>query len=247
MTMQASDFTPKKLAVLTLVAFTCLTLGACSRPKPIDSSSEGHLQEAKQLIQRGDYQAAFLHLNEALRINPQDPQLHRNMGWLYLYTDEPEKATEELKKLESLRPDAAETDYLAGAIYSYLDQHKDAVAYYQKALAKKPENPQLYYDLATSLGELNQPRDAIQYFEAGMALLPKDDNNRQTNFLYSLCTAHYALKEFDKAAKRCDEAMALTTDPQERGHISDFVNNLKLIQSLEEDKTADNKAAVGHQ
>jgi tetratricopeptide (TPR) repeat protein len=236
------------LACLFLIFNTLLLSGCQATNSPLKStlqstarSSDDFLKLAKEAAEKGDYQAAFLNMTQALKMNPKDPDLYLNLGWLYLYTDEPDKAAESLEKLAEMSPNSKESHHLAGAIYQYLEQDQDAVTEFEEALTiqtkqKETADSKLYFDLATSQHRLHQEKVAIETLNKGLALVSDSDINTRTNFLFSICSAEYALKAFSKALISCQKAMATTDDPEEKERITDFMENMKLLQTLEEEK-----------
>src|SRR5262245_9522500 len=73
----------------------------CSRQT---ESSSPSLEKAKKLIEEGHYEAALMRLNQVLAETPKDPNVHLNLGWLYLYTNDPNHSELELNKAETLAP-----------------------------------------------------------------------------------------------------------------------------------------------
>ncbi|MEB3286967.1 MAG: tetratricopeptide repeat protein [Vampirovibrionales bacterium] len=245
-----------QLLALCLVLTSCIVLISCKQaPQTEDSGgfnnleAEKHLLEAQKLIRKGDFEAAFMHLNKALSIRPNDPAIHRDMGWLYVYTDQIDKAAEELKQLEAMSAGSPEADYLSGAIYDRLEQPRDAVQHYRLALSGSKgqpglkSKPELYFDLAASLNDINQHQEALQRLEEGLRLSKKAPARRsnaayfnaseQVNFYFALCSTHYSLKNLDQALKTCEKAADLTTDPKERETITDFMHKLELLQVVD--------------
>jgi Flp pilus assembly protein TadD len=226
------------IMVLQAMSKTCLVLlfslilfSSCKQiwsADPQDTTSP--VERAERLIQLGDYQGAFLHLNQALSTKPDDPGIHVNLGWVYLYTDEPDKATEELTKAFALQPKSPKALHLKGAILSYLDQDEDARQNYQEALKADDQNPQLHFHLADSFNKLNQSKQALAEYEKALKLAPKGES--PASYLFAICSTHYRLKDLTKAEGYCKQAASLATDPDEKQRITDFVENLKLLQSL---------------
>lgn len=221
--------------ILALAAVMIQTSG-CNRTdldRPVPSDNAGwELEKARHLIGRGDYQAALLHLQAALALSPRDPDIHRNLAWLYLYTNEPDKARQELERLEELQPGAAGTLHLKGALLAMLDQHEEAVPLLEQALAKDKRNERLYFDLATSLAALNRNRIALQYLDEGFHHIPDEDLQTHLNYLSASCTIQARLRQFDRAIEDCTQAAELTPSAQEKQRLTEIIHNLKLIEQI---------------
>ena len=235
------------LFLLTPLLAVSLFLG-CAGPAKTDVSAQApsrHLAIAQRLIRQGNFETALAHLNQALDLNPQDPEVHTSLGWLYVYTGNYTKAKEELDIVERALPGSAQAAYLRGAILSHLAQPQDAVKSYQIAVKLDPNNPQIYFDLATSLSDLTQYTAAIETLEDGIDKVPKTDKGTRTNFLFALCSNHYQMKAFDDATQACKMAIHTTPDPEEKTRINDFMQQMELVRQLDT-PPSDEPAEVGH-
>lgn len=226
----AGAWKASRLLVVALLA--CLVLGGC-RDKT-ELSAQDHLRKAQRLIQAGDFEAAYMQLAEALHKSPEDPEVHLNLGWLYLYTDETAKAQEELKQLTRMRPKDAGTYHLRGALYDHLEQYPDAIRNYRQAEALKSDNPRLYFDMAEAQASLNQNEASVATLKKGFDLLDKGDKESQLNFLFAICAAQSRMQQFDQAIETCSDAARISPSEAEREHIDDFINNMKLIRQIED-------------
>lgn len=198
------------------------------------------LQHAKKLIEQGNFEAAFVELNKALQDAPKDPNVHLNLGWLYLYTDDVPNATSELAKAESLGPDLAETYHLRGALFSYQAQHQNdnarkeslqlaAIENFRKALEANDKNDQTYFDLATSLSAINRNEDALEVLDKGFEHIPDKDLEMQVNYQIATCAAHSKLQMYEEAIKDCQQALEFTHNPASRERIESMIENMKLM------------------
>ena len=237
----------KSLFVSLTVGMAVLALSGCGKLADKAVSPDAHLKEAQKFINAGDFQSAYRQLNEALVLVPNDPEVHTNLGWLYIYTGEPDKANTELEKLEKIAPESVYTYHLRGGLYAHLNRPKDAVDNYKKALALDAKairhNPRVYFDMATSLSALQQYRQALAELQKGLALTPTGEAVERTNFQKAVCSAYYSLKDYPSAYKACSVAIASTDDPQEKEQINDFVESLKLSEEM--DKGDNGASAAG--
>ncbi|WP_373533491.1 tetratricopeptide repeat protein [Vampirovibrio sp.] len=222
------------------------------------------LRKAKQLIEQGDFEAAFVQLNQALNQAPRDPNLHLNLGWLYLYTGDPDSATRELAKVESLAPELAETYHLRGYLLSYRAQKSDdpkqaerlqhsAITNFNQALERDRKNNQTYFDLATSLTAINRDDEALTVLDKGFQHIPDDDLKTQVNFQIATCAARSRLQLYEEAIEDCNQALEFTTNPASRERITEMVENMKLMNpglsvpaasQAERDQQAEEQAVV---
>ncbi len=241
--------TPKKHTpssrLLTIIAASfsiivlCL-LSAC-KPAAIDPAT-APLESAKKLIQGGNYAEAYLRLTRALQDAPQDPSVHLNMGWLYLYTDEVKKAESELAKAQELDSSMADGYHLQGAIAvdqaqklqasnparaRYLEQQ--ALENFKQSLMRDDKNHQTYFDEASVLMSLNQNDAAVDALDKGFDYIPEKDLETQVNFQVATCSAHARMQRYEDAIADCNQALGFTHSPAAKQRIEDMIENMKLL------------------
>lgn len=218
-----------------------LLLGGCQAGQN-EGKDSPKLQRAKQLIEQGNFTAAFITLNQALKEAPKDPYLHLNLGWLYLYTGDPDNAGKELAKAEELGPDLAETYHLRGSLLNYRAQRtkntqqaeglqETAVQSFKKSLERDDKNYQTYFDLATSLTAMNRNEEALTVLNQGFEHIPDKDLETQVNFQIATCAARSRMQMYDEAIKDCEQALEFTTNPASRDRIEGMIENMKLMRS----------------
>ena len=233
--------TGKSLLALTF-AMTCLALPLSACKNEHSDSADAELAKAKKLIADGNFNEAFLQLNRALADAPRDPQVHLNLGWLYLYTDDPVNAERELGTAANLAPDLADTYKLRGDLFSYKGQHEHnlveaqhqqlaAVDSFQQALQRDPKNYQTYFDMAGSLAAMNRFEDAIAQLDQGFDYIPKQDLETQVNFQIATCSAEAKLKRYDEAIADCKQAYEFTNSPVSKERIEGMIENMKLLNT----------------
>lgn len=230
---------PATILIAGLAFVALALLPGCGQGGGGAASSQ--LERARKLIDAGNYEQAFMELNQALALAPQDPQVHLNLGWLYLYTDDAEHANAELQKLAQLAPDMAETHHLRGALFSYYAQHeKDpakvrehqeaAIRNFEEALGKDGNNYQTYFDLATSLAAVGKHEDVLGMLDKGFDHIPPNDLETQVNFQIASCSAHAQLGMYDEAVADCRQALEFTNSDSSRERITEMIENMKLLE-----------------
>jgi len=233
--MQEQEFHVSRLLTLSLL-LTVLLFSGCgrSKPAPPDSlTSSQNLSVAEKLIDNGDYEAAYLHLNAALAKEPRNADLHEQLGWAYLENGELEKASDELKLLTELSPESPQTYYLTGALYSALEQPHEALKDYQLALKGDSENTRLMFDIGETLHKLNRDEEALASYRKALTLIRPEEKDRQGWFLFAICSTEYALHKVDEAVNTCEKALQTSQDENAKDHIQDFMQTIKLAQDLE--------------
>lgn len=223
-----------------------ILMGCCLMPSlsgcksSHSESTDAELARAKKLIADGNFNEAFLQLNRALAEAPRDPQVHLNLGWLYLYTDDPVNAERELGTAVSLAPDLADTYKLRGDLLSYKGQHEKnsevaqreqlaAVENFKQALQRDSKNYQTYFDMAGSLAAMNRYEDALDKLDEGFNFIPKRDLETQVNFQIATCSAEAKLKRYEEAIADCQQAYEFTNSPVSKERIEAMIENMKLL------------------
>lgn len=225
--------------LLLAASLVLFAVSGCART---DTASRPELEKARRLIARGDYTAAFMQLNRTLAETPRDPDVHLNLGWLYLYTDDFRRAREEWMKARSLDSNRAELYHLRGAMLSAQARkmedanpsrarqyQEEAVLNFEEALRRDAKNHQTYFDLASSLLILNRSRDALDVLDRGFEYIPRQDLETQVDFQIASCSAHARLRMYDEAIADCRQAREFTLNPAQRQHVDDMIENMKLM------------------
>ena len=222
-----------------LFTLLVLPLAGCKGSQEAGANNP-QLQQAKRLIDEGNFEAAFIQLNQALNEAPTDPNVHLNLAWLYLYTDNLPHAEKELKQAETLGPDLAETYHLRGSVFQYKAQlaedpeqkatfQEKAIENFNEALQRNKENYQTYFDLATSLSATNEQEKALTALDKGFEYIPTKDLETQVNFQIASCSARAKLQLYEEAIQDCAQALKFTTSPASRDRIEAMIENMKLM------------------
>lgn len=212
-------------------------LMSCKSTQP--KTAEEHLSIAQAYIKEGNFGQAYFHLSKALDLDPNDPDVHENLSWLYLFTDRLPEARTELEALKKLRPDGASTEYLSGAILAHMDKHRNALQYFQKARKAGYDLPNIYYDMGQSLMSINQDDKALLAFNQGLSRVPEADTSTQVNFLFAICVANYHLEHLKEAENYCQLALEITPDDEEKQNINNILHNIELLQMMKTEPEGD--------
>lgn len=236
LTVPFSLITPGVLCLALVLGL----LTGCGQSLSVSASPSGELERAKRLIDQGNYEAALLELNQALLKAPQDPHVHANLGWLYLYTGNLPQAEKELRKVTELAPDLAETFHLQGSLHSQQAQqtedeseakrlHTSAIESFRQAIHMDPQKHQVYYDLANSLITVQQPESALEALDNGFEMVPPNDLESLVNFQVAACSAHAEMGMYEEAIIECKHALEFATSEESRSRIDGMINNMALI------------------
>ena len=106
-------------------------------------NAEAYRLAAIQLHTNGDTQGAFDHLADALRIDPNQPLVHFNLGLLYAEMSNPDKAISHLNQAVQLQPDYEDAWYNLVVLYWQVNQLPTARMKLMEALKQLPNSQRL--------------------------------------------------------------------------------------------------------
>jgi tetratricopeptide (TPR) repeat protein len=132
-----------------------------------------NLATAKLHGSDADFQDALAHLNEALRLNPRDPEAHNNMGGALQRLGRYEDALREHEVALRLNPALVEARYNAGVCQQALGHLEQARAEYAAAVRAQPDYAMAHYNLGTALTQLGRTMEAESAFTTAIRLAPE--------------------------------------------------------------------------
>lgn len=220
----------------------CSDTSASKNVEP-ESMSQEQLVTIKKLINDGDFSEAFLQLNHALNLKPNNPAVHINLAWLYLYTENLERAQKEIEFIKKLLPTAVELPHLEGVFNQHKAQnlsqksnpeqsqqhHRAAILKLRNALTQDPHNHQIHFDLATSLSATGKNEEAVSILDSGFDYIPNEDLETQVNFQIAICSLHAKMELFHDAILDCEQAAAFATTADAKNRINTLVESMKLL------------------
>ena len=146
----------------------------------------GELHEtARTFMRQGDYSNAILVLNRAIKLQPNNIEIAKDLGLNYYFAKDFTKALDIYKPIL----DRVEADdqcfQVAGDIYLALDDAKECEKVYKKGLKKFPESGPLYNELGELLWA-QKDYSAIKQWEKGIEMDPGFSKN-----YYNACKYYY--------------------------------------------------------
>ena len=126
-------------------------------------------------IQLDDQEMLESTLNEALNVNPEDPDLLFTAGKVFKDNGDIDKAIEYLERGLRINPGSSiGARYLADAYYDMGDM-EGAVFAYTKAIRSEPENPDLHFNLGVLYLQLGDFEMTEEEFQKVLKINPDDD------------------------------------------------------------------------
>jgi len=189
----------KRRLLICVVCLTLLIASGCKRGSNQKISNAnvgvgtsdgvaGDRSQAKTLLEKGkelyhddqDSQAleAF---QEAVKLDPDLPEVHFRMALAYEALQKADEAETEYKKAIELyekyldeNPKDAEAHYALGQTYAGLHQYSEAAKEFRQATKLKTDDPDIYFDLGTALTKLAQYDEATTAFSKCLELDPEN-------------------------------------------------------------------------
>ena len=161
------QFMKKFLFVIGLlfIGYTCIAQEADSLHKI-----------AKKFMRSGDYPNAIIVLNNALKKNPDNLEIQKDLAFTF-YLQRNYSSSIELGRTLIERKDADEQCYqILGMAYKAIDEKKDADKMYRQGIKKFPGSGELYNEYGEMLA-FNKDADAIQFWERGIEVDPNYSAN----------------------------------------------------------------------
>jgi tetratricopeptide (TPR) repeat protein len=131
-----------------------------------------HNLGAVLLGQGGHLEEAIGHFEEALRLKPDFPDAHYNLGTALVQARQLEAGIEQFQQAVHLKPDYAVAYNNLGGVLFETGRSQEAIDQYERALQLDPDFPEAHNNLGTVLTQAGQPQAAIEHFEQALRLKP---------------------------------------------------------------------------
>jgi len=132
-----------------------------------------NLATAKLHGSDAEFQEAVAHLHEVLRLNPEDPEAHNNMGGALQRMGRYEDALREHEEALRLNPALVEARYNIGVCEQALGRVEQARDAYAEATRAQPDYAMAHYNLGTALMQLGRLAEAEAEFNSAIRLAPE--------------------------------------------------------------------------
>jgi type IV pilus assembly protein PilF len=157
------------------LAFLVSVIGCAGNQAERKRNAEQMLYEGGLALRAGDSNLAIDLLLKAEKEDPENPEIHYNLGIAYyLGKDLVDEAEQQFKEAIRLKPDYSEAYNYLGRIYLYRGQTDAAIQCFQKALSnKRYNNPEkAYYNLGEAYMIKKEYATAAEQLERAVRLVP---------------------------------------------------------------------------
>ncbi|MEW6556698.1 MAG: tetratricopeptide repeat protein [Elusimicrobiota bacterium] len=183
-------------------------------------------QEAKSLMEKGQYDLAIKKLLNATEINPDFTTAFSNLGYLYLKKKMYNESILYSDKALQLDSEFYPAYFNLAMIHEEIGEKKLAIKYYEKGLDGQSKNTEATFQLAKLYLALKKYQKAILYFSKAVALQPAKIDTY--NYL-AIC--YLDTKQFQKAKQTIETALKIApTDEILNNNYKKIKNVIKKEQ-----------------
>ncbi len=144
-------------------------------PEPVAQPKQLHPhQEAKQAIERQDWEEARLMLTQALGLNPDDPRLHSDLGYVLSREQNWKEAEATYRKAVELVPDKARYRGALGLALYNQGKWEEAESEYRQAVKLEPDKVVWYGCLADALAKQQKWQETVENLRTVLRIDPSD-------------------------------------------------------------------------
>jgi protein O-GlcNAc transferase len=176
------------------------------------------------LMKIGKHQEAKQSFLNAIRLNPNDPDINFNLGVLSGSANEYSKAISFYSKCIEINHNYANAFFNRGNIYmDNLCEYESAIQDYQRFIELIPTTPFGYYNLGKALGLINRHDEALINYEKAITLNPA-----YAEAYINVGNILSALNRHDEALINYEKAITLKPDAD---YIAGWIMNSKKSQA----------------
>lgn len=175
-----------------------------------ENNALAHGSLGKVLHDQGRQEEAILHLTEAIRINPKDPDFRNNLGLALQARGLVKEAMASFSEALRLNPNHARAHSNMGDLLFNQGQTDEAATHYDAAIRLSPDFISPYVNMGGSLASQGRYGEAMTFIEQGLRIEPESPDLR-----YILGSILAAQGRMEEAAAHFQETVRLKPDHAE--------------------------------
>jgi tetratricopeptide (TPR) repeat protein len=151
---RGSSFSRRRVVALASLLLIAGLAGGCNKLK-----ARQEIKKGNEFFKAGQYQTALAAYQEALRLDPNEKKLHKNIGLAYMGMYQPgskhpkdleyaAKAVEHLKIYTEAFPQDRKAREFLVSMYLATERYDDAIAFYQQLVEENPKDTKAMQSIA---------------------------------------------------------------------------------------------------
>jgi Tfp pilus assembly protein PilF len=137
-----------------------------------DQAFIAKVNNGNKLLAEGKPEEALQVLNEALQMNPEDEDVHYNLGLAYTRLGKYEEAVKQYEEALRIFPDYVEAHNNLGNLFMRLGKTEPAIAQFELAVKIMPDYASAHNNLGSALGKAGRTNDALAHFQQAARINP---------------------------------------------------------------------------
>jgi tetratricopeptide (TPR) repeat protein len=130
------------------------------------------VNHGNELLAQGKPAEAVQVLTEAVQLNPQDEDVHYNLGLALTRLGKLDEAIQEYKEALRIFPEYAEAHNNLGNVLVRAGRTEEGVAHLERAIKIMPDYASAHNNLGTALQKAGRTNDSLMYFREAVKLKP---------------------------------------------------------------------------
>ena len=126
------------------------------------------IESGEQLLESGKIRQAHKKFLEALKLVPDDPQMHNRLGMFEMAQDNPAKAKTYYQEACNLAPEVSRYHMRLGDSLQRLSRYEDAIQSYSKSLELEPKNAPAWNNRGFANFNIDQWDEALRCYDESM-------------------------------------------------------------------------------
>lgn len=155
--------------------------------KAAPEDAEVWLAQGTMELRLGNYDAAIIALEKAVRIKPNLVQAYKALGIAHTYLGHDAEATKAIQEEVRLAFSRPHLDhFIKGGLHEQRGDYQSAIEEYKSAIRLKPDDGRNYYVLGNAYAKTGQDQEATGALETAVRLAPRDgDAHRELGRTYA--------------------------------------------------------------
>jgi len=191
----------------------------------VDLIVNKRMDDSIKLAEQGELMRALETIKGAIRIRPENSELHVNCGVLLAQLGRLEEAEAHLQKSLQLNPQCVNAYFNCGVIEIRRGGIDNAIECFRRCTKLDPKNSAAFYNLAVALNRRNRTEEALEKLESAIVLKPDDWSYHE--FLGSIEAQRGEYEKAERALRR-----AIELNP-ESTRASEMLERLEKMRSEE--------------